>query len=154
MITADPSAIAHPLMRVVSMHGISVPIVAIDNATVEFVTTMPPGKTAPSRISGITYTTVPCILFTHQPTGRTDLALAGGAVFAEGFADFIVICPLNEFASRAGNIAGQIAALFPKGRAVFLAGATATITRPATVLPGFNDGVYWRVPVRVNYRAA
>lgn len=154
MISADPTVIAHPLMRIVALAGLGCPVVSMDNAAVEFVSTMPQDRTAPARISGVTYTTLPAVLCTHRPVALTDPTLAGGTLFAEGFADFIVVTPRNEFSTRANAIAAQIAALFPKGRTVFLTAGRAIITRPAMPMAGYDDGVHWRVPVRVNYRAA
>jgi hypothetical protein len=156
VIGANNSAIADPIMKAALDYSpaLGVPVVAMDNNTVEFVTTMPSGKTAPSRISGITYTTVPAVLFTHQPVSRRDLALKGGLLMAEGFADFIVVAPRNGFANLANGIAAKIAAAFPVARRLTLASGKVTIMRPPTPLPGYDDGAYWRVPLRVHYRAA
>lgn len=156
MISADNSAIADPIMRaaVDASPSLGVPIIAMDNNTIEFVTTMPAGKTAPARISGITKTTVPAVLFTHQPVLRRDPTLAGSSTIAEGFADFIVVAPRNGFANQANAIAAQIAGLFPVATRIAMTGGQITIIRPVMPMPGYDDGVHWRVPVRVNYRAS
>lgn len=155
MIRANNSDIADPILQTVAWAGPSFtwPVIAIDNATLEFVTVMPSGTTAPERISGITYTTVPAVLFSHQPVGRRDITLAGERTIAEGFADFIVVAPRNGFANQANSIAAQIAAMFPMGRRIDMMDGTIIITQPPMPMQGYDDGVYWRVVLRLNYQA-
>lgn len=153
MISADNSQIADPIMRLAYEADIGFPIATIENNEIQFVSAMPAGRTAPAKIDGITYTTVPCVLFQHVPVTRSDPTLKGGKTIADGFAQFSVVAPLNKFTNQANAIANQIAALFPVAKRITLADGKVTIMRPVMPGDGYIDGAYWRVPVRVNYRA-
>ena len=163
MIGSNNSDIADPIMEVVydqsQWMGLQIglpgklPVIAMDNNAVEFVTVMPVGFDAPARISGITYTTVPAVLFTHQPVLRFDETLAGTRTIADGYADFIVVVPRNGFASAANKIAGMIADLFPTSCRIDMLCGLITVMRPPMPMAGYDDGVYYRVPVRIAYRA-
>lgn len=156
MLTLDNSLIADSLMRVVhdAIPAIGCPVIAMDNNEIQFVTVMPGVAPAPERINGVTFTTVPAVLFTHVPTLRTDKTLRGGRSIAEGYADFIVVTPRNGFVNGASAIAAKVAALFPVPLMIDLVvDGHIVVDKPVVPMQGYDDSIYWRIPVRVTYRA-
>lgn len=95
---------------------------------------------------------VPYIEFAHIPTARTDASIDGSLTVQSGIALLTVVTARDAFSTQGNTIANAVAALFPYGLRIPVTGGTVMITKPADPVAGFGDGVYWRQPVRVNYR--
>jgi len=99
--------------------------------------------------------TVPFIVVEIVQTGRTDVALAGGAELAEGFVMVKVAAQEGTSTDVASRKAQDIADLFPKGlRLAVSGGLEITITKPSEPLQGFNADQRWYKPVRVTFQVS
>ena len=96
----------------------------------------------------------PYIVVDFVTTSREDDTLAGTATVETGFAMISVVSDLNTFATEGLTLAQTIADRFPKALRLPITGATVLITKPSEIKQAYRDGVYWRTPVQVNYRAS
>jgi hypothetical protein len=95
---------------------------------------------------------VPYLEFVHAPVGRVDEVISGGYERQIGLALITVVVERGKFTGQANMIAESVAKRFPKAlRLSLLTGGDIVINAPSEIVQGFADGVYWRVPVRVNY---
>jgi len=89
--------------------------------------------------------------FRHSPTARDDNTGTGTQPVQIGIALVTVITPAGGFANAANALAQQIADRFPMGLRLTEGGATVLINQPTEPAPGFTDGAYYRLPVRIRY---
>lgn len=98
---------------------------------------------------------VPYVEFVHAPVQRVDDTIDASDERQEGLALLTVIVNRGQFTGPANALADAIAAHFPTGLRLLMSnGDDVMIAKPADVLQGFTDGIYWRVPVRLTYRTA
>ena len=64
-----------------------------------------------------------------------------------------IVCPINVGAGAAGNIADEIAALFPVNLRLTREGMTVQVITPASVAPALPHESDFTVPVSFEYRA-
>lgn len=95
---------------------------------------------------------LPYIEFQHVPTLRSDESIDASLTVQTGIALMTVVTARDAFTGQANTIAQAVADLFSYGLRLSVTGGTVMIAKPADPVPGFTDGVYWRLPVRVNYR--
>lgn len=95
---------------------------------------------------------VPYVEFRHVPTLRSDDSIDASMPVQTGIVLLTVIVNRDIFANQANVIAQDVADLFFMGLRLAAGSGQVLITKPAEVVTGFVDGVYWRQPVRVNYR--
>jgi hypothetical protein len=96
---------------------------------------------------------VPYLEFVHAPVQRVDDTIDASDPRQEGLALVTVIVPRGQFTSQANALADAVAARFSNGlRLALSTGGAVMMTKPADIVAGFADGVYWRVPVRIAYR--
>lgn len=96
---------------------------------------------------------VPYLEFVHAPVQRVDDTIDASDPRQEGLALVTVIVPRGQFTGQANALADAVAARFTTGlRLSMQGGGSVMITKPADVVQGFTDGIYWRVPVRIAYR--
>lgn len=70
-----------------------------------------------------------------------------------GFLQFMLCYPQGAGPSPAAARAGLIRNTFTRGRSLTRDGQTVLITETPEIMPGFNDGDRFCVPVRVPFRA-
>lgn len=91
------------------------------------------------------------IEFRHSPGERVDPVIAGGYAYQTGIFLLTVVIPAGGFATQANTIAQAIADLFPKALRIPAGSGKVVISGPSSLGTGFQDGAYWRQPVRVFY---
>lgn len=91
------------------------------------------------------------IEFRHAPTERVDPVISGGYPYQIGIFLLTVVVPAGGFATAANTTAQAIADRFPKALRLDAGDGTVVISAPASLANGFQDGAYWRQPVRVFY---
>lgn len=97
---------------------------------------------------------LPYLICDVVPVSRPDPTMRGTARRLVGFAMISVVAERDTFATVALNHADAIAALFPMALRIAAGVGQVMIPRQPEVLRGYDDGVHWRVPVRVPYEAA
>lgn len=96
----------------------------------------------------------PYLEFRHSSTAVNDESLDGTRPYRMGLALVTVIIAADQFTTPANTIADAIEEHFPKGLRLPITGGEVLITKPSEAVPGFMDGVYWRIPVRITYQTA
>ena len=91
------------------------------------------------------------IEFRHVPGDRVDDTIDAIGAIQTGIILLTAVVRSGAFASEANAIAGQMATRFPKALRLPVAGRTVLINAPASPGTPFQDGVYFRKPVRVFY---
>jgi len=91
------------------------------------------------------------IEFAHAPTQRIDNTGTGGATAQEGIVLMTAVVRAGIGETRAEQIADIIRAGFPYPLRLTAGSAKVLINRPPEPAPGFTDGTYYRIPVRVRY---
>lgn len=91
------------------------------------------------------------IEFRHAPTDRLDDVISGGFPYQIGIFLLTVVVPAGGFTTQANQIAQDIANRFPKALRIGTGGGNIVIYAPTSLGNGFQDGAYWRQPVRVSY---
>lgn len=91
------------------------------------------------------------IEFRHSPTERIDPVLAGGMPYQTGIALITVVAKAGGFATAANTLAQQIANRFPKALRLTAGSGRVIISAAPSFGTPFQDGAYWRQPVRVFY---
>jgi len=92
------------------------------------------------------------IEFRHSPNQRIDPVLGGGgAPYQTGIFLLTVVVRAGGFATAANTLAQQIADRFPKALRLPAGGGNVVISAAASLATPFQDGAYWRQPVRVFY---
>lgn len=91
------------------------------------------------------------IEFRHAPVGRFDNTGAATVAYQEGIALITAVVKAGIGEKRVEQIADTIRAGFPMGLRITAGSGKVLITKPADPVPGFTDGAYYRLPVRVDY---
>lgn len=91
------------------------------------------------------------IEFRHAPTERVDPVISGGHPYQIGIFLMTVIIPAGGFTTAANVVAQNIANRFPKALRLNTGSGNVVINAPSSLANGFQDGAYWRQPVRVFY---
>ncbi len=91
------------------------------------------------------------IEFRHSPTSRPDDVLTGGYEFQTGIFLLTAVTKAGEYSGEANGIAQDIADHFPKALRLTAGDGEVVITAPPSPATPFQDGAYWRQPVRVFY---
>lgn len=92
------------------------------------------------RIGRVTVAPIPVFIDDgkrHQRTGTLIITL---------------VHPLGQVTSVYDEYAGQIAAHFAEGIAMYYDGVCVKITAQPHVQPGFEDNGYWQVPISIPWR--
>lgn len=97
---------------------------------------------------------VPYIEFRHVPSARDDDSIDGSFAVQTGIALLTVVVSRDAFTNQANTIAQAVADRFSYGLRMTAGSGVVMVAKPAELATGFVDGVYWRQPVRVNYRTA
>lgn len=90
---------------------------------------------------------LPYIAFSHFPVSRTDNTIVGTDNRQTGFFLLAVVAARGNFATAANTLAQSVAALFPQGQRL----GGAVVSKPSQPEPAIEDGVYFRIPVRIDY---
>ena len=91
------------------------------------------------------------IEFRHSPGDRIDPVLAGGLPYQTGIFLMTVVVKAGGFATAANTLAQQIANRFPKSLRLTAGTGKVIISAASSLGTPFQDGAYWRQPVRVFY---
>jgi hypothetical protein len=91
------------------------------------------------------------IEFRHVPGDRVDDTVSGGFPFQTGVVLLTVVIRSGGFNTSANTIAQQVADRFPKALRLASTGGDVLMYAPAAFGTPFQDGAYWRQPVRVFY---
>lgn len=95
----------------------------------------------------------PYLVFENVRTGMQNYTLASGSPVGEGYLMISVVTDTDAFDTDATVIADNVAERFPYGLRLAVAGGGHVLIRGTPrLLQGFNDGINWRVPVRVDYQ--
>lgn len=94
----------------------------------------------------------PYTIVDMMPTWRDARALGGDVVISKGFMVASVVWPANEFSTGADLVVQDILDLFYPTREIIVTSGK-VIIETSSALMGYNDGVYWRSPARVDYYA-
>lgn len=94
---------------------------------------------------------VPYLEFVHSPVTRVDEVTSGGYERQIGLALITVVVERGKFTGNANAIAEAVALRYPKALRLVAGVGNVVINAPSEIAPGFTDGIYWRVPVRVSY---
>lgn len=95
--------------------------------------------------------TVPYLEFRHAPNGSFDPVIAGGYAYQIGLVLITVVIPANQFTTAANTLAQAIANRFPKALRLMASSGNVVINAPTSLATPFQDGAYWRQPVRISY---
>lgn len=96
---------------------------------------------------------VPYLEFRHVPVSVEDDTLDSTARRQVGLVLITVVAARDEFATVANDLAQTVQARFPRGLRLPVAGkGQILISRHPEAVPPFQDGVYWRQPVRITYQ--
>ena len=96
-------------------------------------------------------TGVPYIEFRHAPTDVLDPVIGGGYPYQIGIVLLTVVVPSGSFAGTANGIAQDIADRVPKALRLATGNGNVVINSPPAPATPFQDGAYWRTPVRISY---
>jgi hypothetical protein len=91
------------------------------------------------------------IEFRHSPGARFDETIDATGPRQTGIVLLTVVTRAGGFATEANNLAQTIADLFPKALRIPAGSGKVLISAPSSLGPPFQDGAYWRQPVRVFY---
>jgi hypothetical protein len=91
------------------------------------------------------------IEFRHVPGERIDDTTSGGYPYQTGIALLTVVTKAGGFNTAANTLAQSIANRFPKALRLAAGGGFVLLNAPAALGTPFQDGAYWRQPVRVFY---
>jgi hypothetical protein len=91
------------------------------------------------------------IEFRHVPGDRYDDTTDAAGAIQTGIILLTAVVRSGAFANEANALAAQIAQRFPKALRLAANGGTVLITAPASPGTPFQDGAYFRKPVRVFY---
>lgn len=95
----------------------------------------------------------PYVEFVHAPVQRLDDTIDASEPRQEGLVLMTVVSARGNFTNAVNAIADAVAARFGTGlRLALSTGGEVMMTKPADIVQGFTDGVYWRAPVRLTYR--
>lgn len=87
------------------------------------------------------------------PTASSDFTFSGTGAVNKGFMQVTVVSGLGGFATAGLKIAEDIKARFAYPTTLTGPGLEVTIIAPPFIGQGYDDGVYWRTPVRISYSA-
>lgn len=91
------------------------------------------------------------IEFRHSPGTRFDDTIDATNPSQTGIFLLTVVTRSGGFNTAANTLAQQIADRFPKALRMTAGSGKVLITAPSSLAPPFQDGAYWRQPVRVSY---
>lgn len=89
--------------------------------------------------------------FRHAPTDTFDPVIAGGYEYDIGIFLITAVVQSGGFTGEANTLAQQVRDRFPKALRLAAGGGNVVITAPPSLGSPFQDGAYWRQPVRVQY---
>lgn len=93
-------------------------------------------------------------LISHDmPAQPYSIDMAGGCRVYPGVYQVTVVAPAGGGKSQARVLAHRVAGLFPENQEIPGDGFTAWVTSPPAIYPGIADGVFYSIPVSINYRA-
>lgn len=95
---------------------------------------------------------LPYIAVSFVKAGAVSNQIDGGDTIRTWRLIATVVTGANDGSGIAADYADQIGALFPTGRRIETDTAQIVVIAPPDVRDGFPDGVYWRVPVRIDLR--
>lgn len=91
------------------------------------------------------------IEFRHAPGERVDPVISGGYEYQTGIFLLTAVTRAGGFNTAANALAQNIADRFPKALRLSAGDGSVVITAPSALGTPFQDGAYWRQPVRVFY---
>lgn len=91
------------------------------------------------------------IEFRHAPIEQIDETISGGFVYQTGLFLITAVVPAGGFTGEANALAQAIADRFPKALRITTDAGNVLVNAPPSMGSGFQDGAYWRQPVRVSY---
>jgi hypothetical protein len=91
------------------------------------------------------------IEFRHSPGQIIDPVLGGGQPNQTGIFLMTVVVKAGGFNTAANTLAQQIADRFPKALRLTAGSGKVVISAASSLGPPFQDGAYWRQPVRIFY---
>ena len=94
----------------------------------------------------------PYLAVSFGAQGRQNFDMAGSPL-EEGLMNVTVVTELGIGDAPANTLANAISDLFPAALRLTTPDAEITIMRPADIQSGFRDGVDWRLPILIYYRA-
>jgi hypothetical protein len=89
--------------------------------------------------------------FRHAPSDRYDDTIDATGPIQVGIVLVTAVLPAGNFATAANALASRVAQRFPKTLRLTSTEGTVLITAPASPSTGFQDGAYFRKPVRIFY---
>jgi len=93
----------------------------------------------------------PYLEFRHTPNGSFNPDTAGGVPYHIGLVLVTVVAPAGNFTTSANTLAQAVADRFPKGLRLTAGSGKVLINAPSSLASPFQDGAYWRQPVRISY---
>ena len=95
----------------------------------------------------------PFIFYQRIVSLRRDRTLDNTGQIEEGYLSISVVDEFGKFGVRSEQLAGEIAALYPRGSVLPFAGGVITLFEWPVLVQAYRDGPDWRQPMRVNYVA-
>lgn len=89
--------------------------------------------------------------FRHSPNERLDQTLGGKFPYQTGLVLVTVVTAKDQFTGEANTVAQSIADRFPKSLRLSAGAGKVLINEPTALAAPFQDGAYWRQPVRIAY---
>lgn len=91
------------------------------------------------------------IEFRHAPIEQIDETISGGYAYHSGLFLITVVTEAGKHNTEANTLAQAISNHFPKALRISSDNGNVLITSPPSLGSGFQDGVFWRQPVRISY---
>lgn len=89
--------------------------------------------------------------FRHAPNTIVDNTISGGFDYMQGIALVTVVSDANGFSTAANTLAQLVKDRFPKALRLPAGTGFVLINEPTSFGTPFQDGAYWRQPVRISY---
>jgi len=78
---------------------------------------------------------------------------SGDSVTYPGELQMVIVAPFTWTYTQRLAIADQIKTVFPQGLRLYKDGVVIETDKEASVMTGFRDGAWWRIPVTLRWRA-
>lgn len=91
------------------------------------------------------------IEFRHAPNAVEDPVISGGHEYATGIFLMTAVVPAGQFSGAGNALAQSIADRFPKALRLDAGDGKVVFNAPCSFGTPFQDGSYWRQPVRAFY---
>lgn len=91
------------------------------------------------------------IEFRMAPTETVDPVVSGGYEYELGICLLTVVTAAGNFTGASNTVAEAIKQRFPKGLRLTAGDGNVVINAPPSRGTPFQDGAYWRQPVRISY---